>query len=447
MGALIVLVIAGAVVTYAVLASSWERQAQAALARVKASGAPATWQQAIPPRVPDLQNAAIPYGWAFEALKMEPKPPPRPRPKYPPYPPPGPTQGPGPRDMVRKYLGAKTPQERAALAGAARKVLADNAEALAYAWQAAARPRLRFNRNYDVTPMAVEYPEFAKLKDLARLACAQALMRADAGDLGGALRAWSLNVEIAKQLASETSLFGQLTRYAILALGEDALQKIVKAGRPNPAQCDQLAHGLAALDLNGPFIKSLEFERAAMLETLEETYRHHSVVSSDVPVRPLGAFAGLDRAAMLRLWEKEIALARKPYRETVGQFDNLDRDVPRYALVTYVMSPLYGRAVAARDRAGALVGVMRAGLELEAYRGRFGRYPGSLSELAAALKSRPAEDPFSGKPLVYRRIGKGYLLYSIGPDLKDDGGKPVDYGTAKPPARQREGDIVWRVAR
>jgi hypothetical protein len=48
---------------------------------------------------------------------------------------------------------------------------------------------------------------------------------------------------------------------------------------------------------------------------------------------------------------------------------------------------------------------------------------------------------------VYRRIGKGYLLYSIGPDLKDDGGKPVDYGTAKPPARQREGDIVWRVAR
>jgi hypothetical protein len=34
-------------------------------------------------------------------------------------------------------------------------------------------------------------------------------------------------------------------------------------------------------------------------------------------------------------------------------------------------------------------------------------------------------DPFSGKPFHYRRAGTRYLLYSIGPVLKDNGGAPM----------------------
>ena len=32
------------------------------------------------------------------------------------------------------------------------------------------------------------------------------------------------------------------------------------------------------------------------------------------------------------------------------------------------------------------------------------------------------EDPFDGKPLRYKRLPKGYVVYSIGWDGKDDGG-------------------------
>jgi hypothetical protein len=38
------------------------------------------------------------------------------------------------------------------------------------------------------------------------------------------------------------------------------------------------------------------------------------------------------------------------------------------------------------------------------------------------------EDPFSGQPLVYRAQGTNWLLYSVGPDGVDDGGKPVGRG-------------------
>jgi len=34
--------------------------------------------------------------------------------------------------------------------------------------------------------------------------------------------------------------------------------------------------------------------------------------------------------------------------------------------------------------------------------------------------------PLSGKPLVYRAQGTNWLLYSVGPDVVDDGGKPAE---------------------
>jgi len=43
-------------------------------------------------------------------------------------------------------------------------------------------------------------------------------------------------------------------------------------------------------------------------------------------------------------------------------------------------------------------------------------------------------DPFDGKPLRFKRLANGYMIYSIGRDLHDDGGKeepPSTTGVAK----------------
>jgi hypothetical protein len=73
-------------------------------------------------------------------------------------------------------------------------------------------------------------------------------------------------------------------------------------------------------------------------------------------------------------------------------------------------------------------------LALQAYKCEHGAYPASLSDLVPTYLTRVPDDPFSNhQPLVYRLTGSNYLLYSIGPDAKDDGGKPcVQYMTKKP---------------
>ena len=54
-----------------------------------------------------------------------------------------------------------------------------------------------------------------------------------------------------------------------------------------------------------------------------------------------------------------------------------------------------------------------------------GRYPHSLKELSPAYIAEIPKDPFTDRDLVYRSDGTAYLLYSVGPNGKDDGGRNV----------------------
>jgi hypothetical protein len=53
------------------------------------------------------------------------------------------------------------------------------------------------------------------------------------------------------------------------------------------------------------------------------------------------------------------------------------------------------------------------------------RYPATLSALTPQYLPATLTDPFDGQPLRYRTKGAGYLLYSVGPDLKDNSGERV----------------------
>ena len=62
-------------------------------------------------------------------------------------------------------------------------------------------------------------------------------------------------------------------------------------------------------------------------------------------------------------------------------------------------------------------------MALAAYKAERREYPEALSTLSPAyLKSVPI-DRFTGKPLTYRRTDSGYILYTLGPNRRDDNGK------------------------
>lgn len=80
------------------------------------------------------------------------------------------------------------------------------------------------------------------------------------------------------------------------------------------------------------------------------------------------------------------------------------------------------------DTAEARLSLIQTEVALRRYRLANGRYPDKLEQLLPKYIKNIPIDPFGiGRPLRYKPIGNGksFLLYSLGPNMKDDGGKPV----------------------
>ncbi|HET6323493.1 MAG TPA: hypothetical protein VFG04_02240 [Planctomycetaceae bacterium] len=104
------------------------------------------------------------------------------------------------------------------------------------------------------------------------------------------------------------------------------------------------------------------------------------------------------------------------------------------------MLPRLKPDVLIEDRARMRADLVQLGLALTAYRADVGSYPATLDALIPKYCSEVPLDRFTAKPLRYVPRADGYLLYSVGDNAVDDGGRTSD---AQPPGD----DIVLDIPR
>jgi hypothetical protein len=78
-----------------------------------------------------------------------------------------------------------------------------------------------------------------------------------------------------------------------------------------------------------------------------------------------------------------------------------------------------GKATASRTH------LLICDLAVRLYLAEHGDPPERLEQLVPKYLPELPDDPFTGRPLIYRPQGASYLLYSTGPDLDDDGGSAI----------------------
>lgn len=141
-------------------------------------------------------------------------------------------------------------------------------------------------------------------------------------------------------------------------------------------------------------------------------------------------FSMYSKYDVLRYWvrsmDKGIANAGKPYSATNTLPSRLRNPLVLPCLMNGFMSNLARCFVTVNETQNAL---LLTGCALQAYHAEHGHYPDTLRELTPAYLPAVPVDPFgANKPLCYKRTDTRYLLYSIGPDGIDDGGKASDDG-------------------
>ena len=422
--------------TYLVLLADLQRALSRRLDKLHAAGVPRTWREVIPPPIPDQDNAAVLYEQAFSTLNFDVL---------------GNMED---RDLLNRFVTDSSPRSREKARPEVRLIIAANQAALTLVKQGAARPRCRFAIDWDELPPLVLYPQFAHARVCVRMLAADALLAAEEGDGQRAIESYRSAVRMSAHVASEPAMIAFLASAGMQRFPLSILPDVLAQMEVKPSVCYALWRDLESLDYDTSFRRGVAVEAYVALWLFETADRRPGEFT-----RLLEEPNGLRGRAWLRaylspVWRlgrlrEEIGYAEvlqttldicgKPYRLCKREADAAQRQANSarsYQFVSNVWRFHPAPLVIARDRAVAVRNAMQVALALEAYHTARGAYPDSLD----ALREYPGwtlhEDPFSGKPFVYHRQGAGFVLYSFGEDLDDDGGIPGQAGSG-------QGDLVW----
>jgi hypothetical protein len=407
------------------LAYEAEHRVARMVAALAATGAPTRATQVAKPSIPAAENAALVYRQAFDVMQMSDD----------------------ERTLLSEVASGRTSVSDRAVAAQVQGVLKRNAKTLALVRRAAAMPRCNFE--VDRTDWGYRYSA-SKHRRCFLLLNAQSRIQLQAGQGEEALPTCMAALRAANA-ANEPLQISQLLRYGMISQGSATLAAILQEAPPPPGQCRALAKEIASVDLSDSWTKALITERARDLSSIEDVRSGKSSLGDllDVntrvdPHRPFMRWMlAADEIRYLAAMNRLVRNAPLPYRKLDDGDGTENRHRGRIppAIITGFLGPFPIAGQPRRDQAMADLGLAEIALLLRAYHGTQGRYPDTLAELARIIDHPVPDDPFSGKPFVYRRQGNGFLLYGWGSNLKDDGGRSPS------PKDESGGDMVVRFAR
>ena len=90
---------------------------------------------------------------------------------------------------------------------------------------------------------------------------------------------------------------------------------------------------------------------------------------------------------------------------------------------------------------------IQTAIAVERYRLAEGRLPQSLENLVPAYMEVVPTDPFDGQGLKYRTLETGFVVYSVGEDLTDEGGAERDSKKRDKQGKPLPWDVTFIVER
>jgi len=332
-----------------------------------------------------------------------------------------------------------------------RRILAENSEALrllrAGFAHAYAEPR-----EHAVVNIAPGDHYYARCRSLARVLSYEAAEFAANGHCGAAIDSQLDAERLGFDLHRRASLYGRLVGDAVRSIGR--MDKLVQ---PRVDQLTGAEARAAAVRLAG----MLEGEQSLARNCLDEGDIGQAYYAERAHSR--GGWRQLLPFADEQGWPAslpEVVLGPGPWIATLQRYmaaaaawsrlpwNAAPPPQPSRFFSTWTARELMSVRFKQAD-ADAKDEMFLVALALQAWRAEHGRYPDTLEALVPdILKAVPA-DPFGRGPLQYRRDGETYVLYSVGPDGRDDGGRPAAFGSSQSGWRYDQhtlesvGDFVW----
>jgi hypothetical protein len=391
--------------------------------------------------IPDEENAAL-VVMAMRTKLPKPWPPPRPMPAAPADD--GGFVPPRAADpvYVENELGALPPevQLNEALLRDLRADLDKAKDALAEAQKLPTLRSGRFPIQYTKDYFSTIVENQVSAREAARLMQHQAVLLAQEGKADKALEATRGVLVAGRSVGDEPLMISMLIRIACSAIAAQTLERILAQGEPSADELKKTQELLEAEAAEPLLLNAIRGERAgshglmvalksgdAKLSALGEGASRGSNTTGDEMLAPVLARAS--HATMLRWMTEFVEITKLPPEAQAEPLQELEQKVKRArteyrydALLATIFMPALIKVSEASRRVQANLGCAIVAVAAERYRRDHGSWPAKIDELKPAYIKAVPTDPYDGQPLRYKRLPDGAVVYSVGPDKRDDGG-------------------------
>jgi len=440
------------IILHIILNITFSIQLRNKINELKKQGKPTTIAEIIPPPVPDEDNAAILYNKAFELMKN------------------GEESNVKKLSTVEKYLKSLydisqwTDEQKQEIPRLINSKEIQNIYRLLE--EGSKKSKCRFNIEYEKGPEKIFFPYSFETQFSVKLLCIKALLEAESGNMEQAFNILLIGLKMSNHLKDEPTLISQLVRISGNTIIIKCIENISNSKSVPPQQTTLIMSGLPNHADITSLIKCLDVERVACgmwgFEQILQgkisskewnvwdneplwirfypTYLFRPIQKKDFTCY-LTAISKMQENFKLPYYKIELQMGYNPTPFYSGEQIPIpkywEEQIPKYCILTRAFISTLDRIGRLEVEHQANIEICRTGLALKIFKAGNGTYPETLF----FLSERPI-DPFSGKELIYKKSGNGFILYSLGPNMKDDGGTPrvSDY---KDPNYENY-DIVWK---
>jgi hypothetical protein len=293
-------------------------------------------------------------------------------------------------------------------------------------------------------PFALNLNYLQETRQVANLLLCDAVLRAHHDEREGAAESCQAILNMAHALKDQPFLIAQLIRIAEQAIAIGALEWTLGQGtvsEPNLAKLQGMLEADAAAD---GLHQAMRGERAGGHQIYESLRAGKTSFAElfgttglrvGVSERVLDAFPGLvlnGYPEYLRMMNEQVRASKLKDVERAEAFEKLEQQARQHRargirgnlLISWIM-PATTKMAEAAQRSQAQVRCAIAALAAERYRVKHDNtWPRGLDDLVKGglLKEVP-KDPYDGQPLRLKRTPTGIVVYSVGYDKVDNGGK------------------------
>ncbi len=272
-------------------------------------------------------------------------------------------------------------------------------------------------------------------------------------DVEGAVRALEAAFGVARTLRTEPVSVSQLVYLGAVQSATTTMERLLCRCHLTEGQLGRLGQCLARIDVSDAVRRGIVSGQCLNLElftsprTVDADAFHEFPAEAVVDLYAALGLAARDGVIFLDLVAECLAASQRPPSERGHVSEAIEKRFNElsgsHLLLKYAELPWHFPKREIRYL--ARLRCARMALAAQRFRLARGRLPETLAELVPDYANGVPEDPYDGAALRYMRLERGFVVYCVGPNGRDEAG--LGHGPRKDGKAEKLDDIAFTVRR